>query len=222
MIRRGLVLLTLAGCSPAPRPTTEVMPEVAAAFGEIHNEWDRSRLFALMTPEAQAESNPPGYFAWLHTQLGDCGAPALLWPIRKRGARFEYPCERGALQAEFWLDEFGRIVHMQASAADIPTPPALHDAAVAVLASLPWSADTERPFKNNLNTPESIRMGECELVKPWVTAEFGALFHVLCKNDDPAILALGVHKNGTIKSAKLTPAYKIYKGPPVVAVRETP
>jgi hypothetical protein len=222
VIRRGLALLTLAACSPAPRPTPEVMPEVAAEFGEIHNEWDRARLFALMTPEAQAESNPPGYFAWLHHQLGDCGAPTFLWPTSKRGARFEYPCERGALQAEFRLDEAGQILHMQASAAGIPTPPALHDAAVVVLASLPWSPETERPFKHNLNEPQTIRMGECELVKPWVTAEFGALFHVLCKNDNPAILALGVHKNGTIKSAKLTPAYKIYKGPPVGPAPQSP
>lgn len=193
------------------------MPEVAAEFGEIHNDWDQARLFAMTTPEGQAESNPPHYFRWLREQLGTCGAPTFMWANGKRGARFSYPCERGALEAEFMLDEFGKIVHMMASAADIPAPEALHSAAVAVLASLPWTPDTQRPFKTNLNQRAAIHFGGCELVRPWVVAERGALFHVQCDNGDPAILSIGVHKNGTLKTAELRPAYKIYKGPPVTA-----
>jgi hypothetical protein len=214
VIRRGLALLTLAACSPAPRPTPEVMPEVAAEFGEIFNEWDEQRLLALYTAEAQKEGVSPRHFEWLRGQLGACGAPEFMWASGKRGARFSYACERGALEADFLLDEYGKIRGVSSGAVGIPTPEPLHSAAVALLASTPWSVlDKHRPFKQNLNHYTVVNLGRCELLRPWFVGRYAGLFHVQCEKGEPMILRLALHRDGTISKAEIMPAYKHYRGP---------
>lgn len=206
-------LLVLAACSPAPRPTPEVMPEVAAEYGAIYNDWDEARLLALYLPDAKIDANHRQHFAWLHEQLGECGAPEFMWSFGKRGARFSYPCERGALEAAFILDATGHIVTTRSGAAEVPASPALLAAANAVLASMPWTLDTLRPFKHNLNLYGATRFGRCELARPWVVGQHGALLHVRC-DAGPAVLRLYLHKDGTIASVELLPG-ESYKGPPI-------
>lgn len=211
------LLLSLAvmfvACAPVPRPTPEVMPEVAAQFGEIVNDWDEERMLALFSAERRTRGSSAATFTWLHAQLGECGAPEFMWSFANRGARFSYPCERGALEASIILDETGHIVSLRSAAAGIPAPPALLAAADALLASLPWTWDTKRPFEHNLNFYDALQLGQCELARPWVISQHGGLFHVRC-NKGPAVLRLGLHDNGTISVAELLPADS-YRGPSI-------
>lgn len=207
------VLWFTAACSESPRPTPEVMPEIAAEYGAIYNDWDEARLRALYVPGAKSPDHTREHFAWLHEQIGTCGAPEFMWSFGKRAARFSYPCERGALEASIVLDETGHIVSLRSAAAGIPAPPALLAAADALLASLPWTWDTKRPFEHNLNFYDALQLGHCELARPWVIGQHGGLLHVRC-DKGPAVLRLGLHDNGTISVAELLPADS-YRGPPI-------
>lgn len=111
------------------------MPEVAAEYGAMYNEWDEARMLALHTPKAREKGVSPRHFQWLRGQLGECGEPQFMWSLGKRGARFTYPCERGALEAQFTLDEDGKIVWSRSGAVGVPVPAALQVAEEAVLAS---------------------------------------------------------------------------------------
>lgn len=84
-----------------------------------------------------------------------------------------------------------------------------------MIASLPWSYPTPRPFKHNLDQFAVTKLGKCQIVQPWLAAQFGALFHVQCEHGDAAVLRLGVNDDGTISSAELVPSTKVYFGPPV-------
>lgn len=218
-----VVSLFVACGGPTPRPTPEVMPEVAAEYAAIYNDWDESRFAALHQPELVAkwaERDDPHagtrrHFAWLHEQIGECGAPEFMWSYGKRGARWRYPCERGALEAQFTLDAAGHIVTLRSAAAGIPASPELLAAANAVLASLPWAWDTSRPFKHNLTLSDATRLGACALVRPWVVSAHGGLFHARCEGDRPAVLRLGLHADGTIAEAELHRAEALYRGPPI-------
>lgn len=217
-LRSPLAALTLvAACGAEPRPTPEVMPEVAAEFGEIYETWDGERLLALFVPSVHA--NLPRmreHLTWLHDRLGECGAPQLMWVFGKRSARFSSPCERGALEVAITLDAAGKIRTLRSSATGIPTPEPLHSAAVALLASTPWSVlDKHRPFKQNLNHYTIVNKGRCELLRPWTVSKRGGLFHVQCEQGDAMLLSLSLHDDGTISEAELVPSWKLYRGPPV-------
>jgi hypothetical protein len=220
-------LIVLAACGgPTPRPTPEVMPEVAAEYGAIYNDWDEARYAALHQPETVAKwakradpyAGTRRHFAWLNEQLGECGAPEFMWSSGKRSARFSYPCEHGALEAHFTLDAAGHIVSLRSAAAGIPTPPALLAAADALLASLPWTWDTSRPFKHNLNLYDALMLGHCTLLRPWVVGQHGGLFHARCDKGD-AVLRLGLNADGTIWLAELLPGSS-YKGPPITPMND--
>jgi hypothetical protein len=194
------------------------MPEVAAEFGAIYNDWDDARLLALFAPEARVSAT--GFrrrFDWIRDKLGECGAPAFMWSHGRRTARFSYPCERGALEASFTLDAAGKVKTLLSGAAGVETPPDLLAAAETVLASLPWKPGTERPFVNNLYRYDATKLGSCTMLRPWVVAQYGGLFHVRCEKGDAAILRLALHKNGTIAEARLIPSNDNYNGPPVEA-----
>ena len=210
----SLVVLCVS-CGAAPRPTPEVMPEVAAEYGAIYNEWDEARMDALHPPKAQEKESPRRHLQWLRGQLGACGEPQFMWSTGKRGARFTYPCEHGALEAQFTLDDEGKIMAVRSGAAGIPAPELLQTAAEAVMASLPWSYPTPRPFKHNLDLFAATRLGKCQLVRPWAVGPYGALFHAQCEHGDAAVLRLGVHEDGTISKAELLRSSDVYFGPPV-------
>ncbi len=214
MRSRLFAALLLAACGPAPRATPEVMPEVAAEYGAVYNDWDETRLRALYPADAKLDPEPTRErLAWMRAQLGACGSPEFMWSYGKRSARFTYACERGALEAAITLDEAGHIVSVRSGAAGIPTPPELLAAAEVLLASLPWTWDTKRSFEHNLNLYDALQLGRCELARPWVVSERGGLFHVRCDRG-PAVLRLGLHANATISLAELLPASD-YKGPPI-------
>ncbi len=219
----SLVLIGACG-GPTPRPTPEVMPEVAAEYGALYNDWDEARFIALYSPEmaAKLSASPDAVgpsreqFTWLREQLGACGGPAFMWSAGKRSARWSYPCERGALEAQFTLDAAGHIVRVRTGAAGIPTPPALLAAAEVLLASLPWAWNTSHPFKHNLTLSTATKLGRCTLLQPWVVGhERGALFHARCEAGNDAVLRLGLNRDGTISLAELFPAQQLYKGPPI-------
>ncbi len=191
------------------------MPEVAAEFGALYNEWDEACMLALHTPKAREKGVSRRHFQWLRGQLGACGEPQFMWSTGRRGARFTYPCEHGALEAQFTLDEQGKLAWWRAGAVGIPAPEALQTAAEAVIASLPWHYPTPRPFKHNLDLFEATRLGKCQLVQPWVVGAYGALFHAQCEHGDAAVLRLGVHEDGTISQAELLRSSDVYFGPPV-------
>ena len=208
--------LALAACTPAPRSTVEVMPEVAAEYAALYNDWDEARYLALF-PEGKAWSirGAREHFAWLHDQLGACGEPTLMWTTDKRGARWTHACERGALETWFRLDETGHVVELSAGASAVPPPPALLAAAEVVLASLPWAWDSERPFEHNLNKASTMSLGRCTLVRPWVFGAVQGLFHARCDQGGERTLLIDIsRKNGTISRAWMMPA-DFYKGPPV-------
>ena len=119
--------------------------------------------------------------------------------LEDRGARYTYPCEHGALEAAFVLDRSGKIVDSRSGAAGIPAPEALQSTAEAVVASLPWSEPTPRPFTHNLDGAAVTAMGKCELVRPWVTGREEALFHVMCEHGDAGVDAgLLVERGGRV------------------------
>lgn len=209
-----VVSLLVACGGTTPRPTPEVMPEVAAEYGAIYEDWDEARLRALYPPGAKiGPATTRKHLAWLREQLGECGAPEFMWSFAKRAARWRYPCERGAHEASIVLDATGHIVSLRSAAAGIPAPPELLAAADALLASLPWTWDTSRPFEHNLNLYDAVTLGRCELVRPWVISQHGGLLHVDC-DKGPAVLRLGLHANGTIAVAELLPG-DVYRGPPI-------
>ena len=207
----------VVGCGAAPRSTPEVMPEVAAAYGEIFNDeaFDEERLLALFAAARRGEGLPVTSHAWLQAKLGACGQPEFMWSFGNRGARFSYPCERGALEAAFVLDEAGEIVDMDVGAAGVPAAASLNHAAEAVLASLPAGAATPRPFKHNLDWGVAEQVGKCQIVRPWTVRELGAVFHLECEHGDTALLALRVHEDGMIAYAGLTRSAPVYRGPAV-------
>ena len=211
------LLLSLAvmfvACAPVPRPTPEVMPEVAAQFGEIVNDWDEERMLALFSAERRTRGSSAATFTWLHAQLGECGAPEFMWSFANRGARFSYPCERGALEAGFMLDEAGKIVDVDGGAAGIPAPEALQSAAEAVLASLPEGVDTPRPFRHEWSSAR--KLGKCQIVRPWTVRELVAVFHSECETGEAALLSVRVDPDGTIAYASLVRSATIYHGPAV-------
>lgn len=55
-------VVTFVSCSPAPRSTPEVMPEVAAQFGEIVNDWDEARMLALFSVERRTRGSSAATF----------------------------------------------------------------------------------------------------------------------------------------------------------------
>lgn len=209
---RCFVLLALAACSPdaAPRP----MLEYAEAYGALYEDAHDTRLLALYAAGPQTERVSAGHLKWLRAQLGPCESPQLMWSTDPQDFRFRYPCERGALEAHFILDERGEISKLRSGAADIETPERVHSAVIAVLASLPWDADAQRPFKHDLTGTAARELGRCELVRPWVVGKQGGLFHVRCEDEQMAILRLNVARHGTLTSAELLAGSR-YKGPPV-------
>jgi hypothetical protein len=210
-----LSAMVCVGCGGVPRPTPEVMPEVAATYGALFNEGDEARLLALFTAERRAGGLSWKSHVWLREQLGACGEPEFMWSFSNRGARFSYPCERGALEAAFVLDEAGKIVDMDMGAVGVPVAESLSSAAAAVLASLPEGAATPRPFKHNLDWGVAEKLGKCQVVRPWVVRELGAVFHLECVHGDAALLALRVHEDGTIAYVGLTRSAGAYRGPAV-------
>ena len=56
------------------------MPEVAAEYGAIYNEWDEARMDALHPPKAQEKESPRRHLQWLRGQLGACGEPQFMYP----------------------------------------------------------------------------------------------------------------------------------------------
>lgn len=206
---RCIALFALTACSEdAPRP----MLEYAELYGALYENADDTRLLALYAPGPKTEHMPAGHLEWLRAQLGRCESPQLMWTTGPQDFRYRFPCERGALEAHFTLDERGEISKLRTGAADIATPEHMHTAMIAVLASLPWEADVERPFFHNLTKPASRELGRCELVRPWVVGKNGGLFHVRCAGEKRAILRLGVRQDGTLKSAELLSGSG-YKGP---------
>lgn len=154
----SLVLIGACG-GPTPRPTPEVMPEVAAEYGALYNDWDEARFLALFAPEKAAKlsasPDPVGHsreqFTWLRGQLGACGEPVFMWSAGKRSARWSYPCERGALEAQFTLDAAGHIVTVRTGAAGIPTP----SSATARCCSRGWSATSAAVFSTPAATTDT-------------------------------------------------------------------
>jgi len=205
----------LVACGGGPRSTPEVMPKVAAEYVALYNEWDKARLLALFPADQPANAKRTRkHFAWLHEQLGACGEPQLMWSTDKRGARWTHACERGALETWFRLDEAGQIVDLSVGAAGVQPPPAVQAAAEAVLASLPWAWDAERPFKHNLNLSDATRLGRCTLAQPWAFGPHQGLFHVRCEHGDARVFAIELDRNNTIARAVMMHA-SFYKGPPV-------
>lgn len=212
MMYRCLALLALTACSPDPG--FRDMLEYADAYGAMYERADDTRLLVLYAPGPKTERVSAENVEWLRAQLGPCESPQLMWSTSPQDFRFRYPCERGALEAHFILDDHGEISKLRSGAADIATPEHMHSAAIAVLASLPWDVDVERPFFNNLRQPFARALGRCELVRPWVVGKYGGLFHVLCEGEQTAILRLGVRQNGTLTNAELL-ARGAFKGPRV-------
>ncbi len=205
--------LVVAACGGAPRSTPEVMPEVAAEFVAVYNDWDEPRFAALFATRRAVKLQE--HFTWLHTQLGACGEPRFMFSTSDRGARFTHACERGALETWFKLDAAGKIVEMSSGAADLPPPPEIQAAASAVIASLPWSALPVRPFQSNLAEDWPRRLGTCTLVRPWVFGEHNGLFHLRCEGGEAAVLGVRLHPDGTLARANMLRAeLYTYKDPP--------
>jgi hypothetical protein len=209
----SLVVLCTA-CGAAPRSTPEVMPEVAAEYGALFNADDEAGMLALFAPARRATGTTPEHLAWLRAQLGECEAPQFMWSFSKRGARFSYPCERGALEVAFILDAAGHITDVSAAAAGIPAPEEVQSAAGAVLASLPWPEATPRPFKHNLDWGVAEALGKCQIVRPWVVHAHGAVFHSDCEHA-AALLSVRLHADGTLAYVSLVRSAPVYRGPAV-------
>lgn len=210
----GPWLVLAVACSPAPRPTPEVMPEVAARFVQVFNDHDAAGMQALTGAARRAEGVTADEVAWLSAQLGACGAPAFMWSFRHRGARFTSPCERGALEVALELDAGGEVVEVEAGAAGVSAPARLTDAAVAVLASLPDHAATPRPFTHNFDWSGVRDLGRCQLVRPWTVRARSAVFHAECERE-AALLSLRVDADGQIAYAAMVPSARVYRGPAV-------
>jgi hypothetical protein len=215
-------IAAVAACGAEPRPTPEVMPEVAAAYGIAFNTNDVPRMLTLFArPENADDEGVQRHLDWLRDKLGQCGAPVFMWSQGKRTARFSYPCELGALEVSFMLDEFGKIAKIRSSAAGVPPEPELVAAAEAVLASLPWQwDDNDRPFRHNLNLYDATSLGKCTMLRPWTVTSRAAMFHVRCEKGDDAVLRVVLNDNGTLESVTLGDPANLYKGPPVTALPE--
>lgn len=217
------LVAAFAACGgSAPRPTPEVMPEVAAEYGVAFNTDDVPRMLALYARPEQADvAGVQRHLDWLRGKLGQCGAPEFMWSHGKRTARFSYPCELGALEVSFTLDVDGKLVKSRSSAAGVAPEPELVAAAEAVLASLPWHwDDNDRPFRHNLNLYDATVLGKCTMLRPWTVARHAAMFHVRCEKGDDAVLRVTLNDNGTLESVTLGDEANLYKGPPVTALPE--
>jgi hypothetical protein len=211
-------IAALAACGAEPRPSADVMPELAAEYGASVNAGDQGRMLRYYAPGPKTERVSGHHARWLHGRLGACGAPRLMWTGSEGDARFTYPCEHGSLEAHFILDEHGQIVRLRSGAHGIRTPRLLRDAVLALTASLPWDPGTKQPFTNNLGTDASRKLGTCEVLRPWVVGSHGGLFHLRCEHGDTAVLRVLLHRHGTLARVDLLPG-NVYKGPPVVPLK---
>lgn len=210
----SLSLFVLAACGPNPCPSTAVTPDVPSEYGALYNNFDAERLTALFPANHPPKvANHRRTLTNLRKQLGECGAPQLMWNSG-RSTRWTYACERGNLEAAFALDADGHVVRMDALAAGVPASAMMDTAARSLLAELPLAAGATRPFKHNLSDPSVRAAGRCELVSTWAVGETLGLFHTRCESGQDMVLGVRMYK-GEILRVKLVPTAKIYKGMPM-------
>ncbi len=164
----------------------------------LYHNWDGARFIALFAAPPQAERDHET-LDWMHTRLGECGAPAPMWSLGARNTRFSAPCERGALEVHLVLDAAGRIEQLRFGAAGIAPEEPLANAVQRVVAALPDAAPPDLK-----DSPWGRSLGRCTLDRPWVVSERSGLFHLRC-DGGAAVLKLGVAGDGAVRALELWP-----------------
>lgn len=146
----------------------ETAPQ-AETLHALYQHWDE-QAFAELMHDGASDAELDETLEWFHERLGECAAPEVLSISDAGSVRWVYPCAEGELEAQFGLDDDGKVRKLMLGAHRIDPPPDVREAAEAVLS-------LQRGWNDTLFTTffsEAFEREETRVYLETFTAEWGA------------------------------------------------
>jgi hypothetical protein len=165
--------------------TAQQVEDLAA----LYRRWNSDGFAELMREGADATALEET-LEWFHERLGECGAPEILSVSDEGSIRWVFACAGGELEAEFDIDDDGRVHRLKMGAHRIDPPPEVRAAAEAVLAlQRGWNDEVfARVFSDSFERDETrayieqftAQWGLCTLGDVDLGGARGGLLDVAC------------------------------------------